>query len=483
MKKVNYIFISMISLLIFNTKVNASASISTNKSSVYSGESFNVSASISGAATWDVHVSATGPVSGCSISQAGYTNDLSETNKTFSVNCSTTGNGKIKLILSGTITDGKGKTTKISGSKNVDVISKPVSPAQESKPTTNNSSSKNSKNNNNSTKNESQSKKSDNNDLKKLEVEGFKLDKDFNKNSTEYSVNVSNETKKIKITAEKDSDKSKIIGDGEKEVKEGENKFEVIVTSESGKEKKYIVNVIVDSKPIKVTVDNKEYTIVKKKEDLPELNIEHDDLTLTIEDQEVPAYRIDKISYVLIGLRDNEGKINLFKFVSFKDSNEPYQYTLYNEIKFNQLSIVIKDFPKSKIPSNYKLYKETINDKKINVYKLSKNSNYSLIYGINIETGKENIYKYDKQENTIQTFEREEQEKLEKGTEQYKKLIIILVVVIIFLILLLTIALTKAFTKNKNKKANDELTKKDIKKIEKETKRMKKKNKEKEAEL
>lgn len=404
--------------------------------------------------------------------------------KEITVNIKSTGNATLTIKPSSIadITTNKDIENQLASRKiNVSVVEKQTQSS--SKPTTNNSSSKNSKNNNNSTKNESQSKKSDNNDLKKLEVEGFKLDKDFNKNSTEYSVNVSNETKKIKITAEKDSDKSKIIGDGEKEVKEGENKFEVIVTSESGKEKKYIVNVIVDSKPIKVTVDNKEYTIVKKKEDLPELNIEHDDLTLTIEDQEVPAYRIDKISYVLIGLRDNEGKINLFKFVSFKDSNEPYQYTLYNEIKFNQLSIVIKDFPKSKIPSNYKLYKETINDKEINVYKLSKNSNYSLIYGINIETGKENIYKYDKQENTIQTFEREEQEKLEKGTEQYKKLIIILVVVIIFLILLLTIALTKAFTKNKNKKANDELTKKDIKKIEKETKRMKKKNKEKEAEL
>ena len=99
------------------------------------------------------------------------------------------------------------------------------------------------------------------------------------------------------------------------------------------------------------------------------------------------------------------------------------------------------------------------------VYKLSKDSKYSLIYGINVETGKENVYKYDKNENTLQIFEREEQKLLEEELEKYKKLIMILGGVILVLILLVTIGFTRKPKQKKEVIENvdeDFLTKKEF---------------------
>ena len=49
--------------------------------------------------------------------------------------------------------------------------------------------------------------------------------------------------------------------------------------------------------------------MVTKEEDLPKLDIEHDVITLNIQDTEVKAYRIDSIDYVLVALRDKNNDV------------------------------------------------------------------------------------------------------------------------------------------------------------------------------
>lgn len=431
MKKIKYFVIG--TALFFSSLLNASAgaSISTNKSQVYVGDSFTTSITISGVATWNVYLKSSGPVSNCTLSQAGYTDDLSETSKTFSAICNTTGSGTANVTLSGTITNGAGNTTKVMGTKNVKIINKPVE----------NKTPANSKPINNSSKKEV--KKSNNNYLKSLSVEGNSISPEFDKDKTEYTVIVPNDTQKIVINAEKDSDKASLSGNGEKELKEEDNIFEIVVTAENKSKKVYKLSIKKDSKPINVNVDGKKYILIKNKDELPELKREHEDLILNIEDQEIPSYRIDSINYVLVGLKDEEGNIKLFKFDSYKNEPDKTTYTKYNELDFNNLSIILMNFNSKKIPSNYKKYLEKINDNEVEVYKLNKNSKYSLIYGLNIESGKENIYRYDKVENTIQIYDREEIEELELKKGKYEKLIIILSGVIIFLIIVVTIVITK----------------------------------------
>lgn len=335
------------------------------------------------------------------------------------------------------------------------------------------------------------STKSSDNNLKSLSIDGIELAPKFDKNTTTYSMTVPNETSKIKINAEKNNSKASISGSGEKDLKEGTNKFEVVVTAENGSKKTYTINITVDSKPIIVTIDAKEYSLIKKKEELPELKSEHSDLTLTIEEQEIPAYRVEKTNYILVGLKDSEGNVNFYKFDSKKNEPDSMTYTLYKELNFNGVNITILDMDESLIPDTYNKYETNINEQKIEVYKFKKDSNYSLIYGLNIETGEKNIYMYDSKENTLQIYNREEIKNLEEKQEQYEKFILILGGVIIFLILLVTVGFTRK-PKVKEKKNitekvkatlleddNEELSKKEIKKIKKSNKKQNKENKKK----
>lgn len=331
---------------------------------------------------------------------------------------------------------------------------------------------------NNSNNNTTTVKKSSNNLLKSLKVGDYKLSPEFNKDTTSYNLTVPKETEKVKIEANAEDSKAKVNGTGEKSVSEGMNKFDVVVTAENGYKKTYTLNIEVEENPITVTVNGEEYSVIKKENAMPEKPNYYDSTTVKIDDKEVPAYKGTILDYLLVGLKNSEGKTNLYIYDEDKKS-----YKLYEEIKFNQIVLYNLEFPKSKIPKSYKKYTETIDEKELTVYKLSKDSKYSLIYGINIETGKENVYKYDKNENTLQIFEREEQKILEEEIEKYQKLIMILGGVILVLILLVTIGFTR---KPKQKSVVIEnvdqefLTKKEIKKIEKENKKLSKKNKNKE---
>ena len=347
--------------------------------------------------------------------------------KSESLTIKPTATGTVKCTVSGKVSGAENSNwTNVSTSKDISVVS-------------NNNSSNKSSNNNQKTDD-----KSSVNTLKSLSVEGQTISPSFDKDKTDYTLTVSNDVKKIKINAEVADSKATLSGIGEKELKEGENNFAIIVKAENGEEKTYNLKVTVDAKAITVKVKGKEYTIIKNKEELPKLSIEHEDLTLQIEDQDVPAYRIDKLNYVLIGLKDDKGKIKLFKFDSFKDPDKPFKYTLFNLFVSKELNISYLDFPSKLVPKNYKKYKEEINGEKVTVYKLNKNSNYSLFYGINLETGKKNIYKYDKSEGTMQIYNNDENKPLEKQMELYEYIILGLIILAsLFLIIIIIVSITK----------------------------------------
>ena len=124
MKKVKFLLVSLISLFAFNINViAASGSLSVSSSNVYVGDKFTVTVNVRSAAAWNIHVSASGPVSGCSINQADATSDAMDTNKSFSATCTATGTGTISIILSGDVTSANdGNAVNVSGSKNVTVL-------------------------------------------------------------------------------------------------------------------------------------------------------------------------------------------------------------------------------------------------------------------------------------------------------------------------------------------------------------------------
>ena len=244
MKKIKILFILLISVFVFNLNVSAaSGNLSVSSSNVYVGDTFTVSASISGAAAWNVHVNSSGPVSGCSINEADTTVDASDTNKTFSVTCTATGEGTITITLSGDITSADDDSaTSISGSRNVIVSQKPTQPSNNNNSNNNNSNNNNSTGNSNNTNKSNQTidNKSKNNNIKNLSIDGYELTKIDNNN---YTLSVSNDVTSINVKATAEDSKAKISGIGNHKLNIGDNNIEIIVTSESGVENKINIKV------------------------------------------------------------------------------------------------------------------------------------------------------------------------------------------------------------------------------------------------
>lgn len=294
---------------------------------------------------------------------------------------------------------------------------------------------------------------SKNNNLSALEVEGFTLTPEFKTDVLEYSVVVPENTKEVNIKATVQDKRASINGIGTQAVNPGANKFSVVVRAQSGAEKTYVINVEVkDENPINVTVNGKNYTVVKIKENLPAASL-YTETTININGFEIPAYKNDNTNLVLVGLKDEEGNISLY--IYNKDKNE---YQEYNEIGVNKITIY--PLTSNEEIKGYKKDTITINGVKVDGYYYTKDSDYVIIYGINVETGDKGFYMYDKKMQSLIKYNDEYIIDLNKKIELYSYIIIGFSGVFILMIIIM-IALAK---KKSGKKKNQKPIEKEIKK-------------------
>lgn len=287
---------------------------------------------------------------------------------------------------------------------------------------------------------------SSDNNLSSLGIEGYTLTPEFNKDTLEYNVLIKPDTTSINVTATKNHNAANIIGTGIREVTDGDNRIEINVTAENGSSKTYVINAKVEEyNPIEVDMDGQKYTVVRKKSLItpPEHYVE---TSIKINEEEVPAFYSEITKYTLVSLKDSEGKQQFYIY-------DNGTYKLYKELTFNQIKIHLLDMPN--VPELYEKGIFVYNDENINAYKTSPNSPYSLIYGINVETGKENYYIYDNIENTIQIYNSEEANILRKKIEY---MIYIIIGLIGFSFILLITLLILVFKKKSIKtKQNEEI--------------------------
>ena len=285
---------------------------------------------------------------------------------------------------------------------------------------------------------------SNNNYLSTLKIDNYKLNPTFNKKTLNYKLNLNSDIEKINIVAKAESDKASVTGDGEISLLEGENKVEITVTSESGKEKTYTILITVkDENPIKVKINDKEYTLVKNISAL-EIPEGYKAVKIKIDSEEVGALYSDITKYTLVGLKDENGNIRLYIY-----DEENNTYAPYNEIVFNKISFL--PLETNETLEGYQTYNETINKVDLECYKLSSNSDYCIIYGMNINTGEKGWYSYNKKEESIQKYNNELFNVNNEKIKNSKILIYILsATTLIFGITTITLAIKK--TKNKRKK-------------------------------
>ena len=295
------------------------------------------------------------------------------------------------------------------------------------------------------------------NNLKSLSVEGFELNEEFSKDLTAYTVTVPEDTKQITINAKENDSSASVTETGTFDVTQGTNTFEIVVRAENGSEKTYTLTVEVkDNNPINVSIDDENYTVVKIKEYLPQVNA-YQETTVKINDFDIPAYTSDLTKMTLVGLKDIDGNIALY---IYDEKNNTY--TKYNEIVGNNLVVYPKET--DKVLKDYELGKIKIGDLEIPAYYLSNDSRFAIIYGINVENGEEGFFKYDKETQSFLKYDDEMINKLLEQNELYSYIIIGFSGILLIMFILL-IKKNKKKKKKENLK-NDNNKKEEIKKYE-----------------
>lgn len=289
------------------------------------------------------------------------------------------------------------------------------------------------------------------NNLSNLGIEGYTLTPEFNKDVLEYSTIIAPDTTSVNVIATPNHGGATVTGSGVREVTDGDNRIEINVTAENGTSKTYVINAKVEEyNPIEVDMDGQKYTVVRKKSliTLPE---NYTETTVKINEEEVPAYYSEITKYTLVALKNNEGKQD---FYIYDNGN----YKPYKVLTFNQVKLCLLDMPN--VPDLYEKGIFVYNDENINAYKISPNSSYSLIYGMNIESGLKNYYIYDSNENTIQIYNTEEISKL---NEKIEYMIYVIIGLLGFSFILLIVTLVTVFKKNSKRLKKEKMKKEEIK--------------------
>lgn len=275
---------------------------------------------------------------------------------------------------------------------------------------------------------------SSNNYLKSLSVDGYQLSPTFNKKTLEYSLELENDVRSIVVNASKEDSKATLKGGGRYSLNEGSNDITITVTAENGNAKNYVIHATVkELNPITVTLDGKDYSVIRKKEGL-EIPSTFEETVTMVNGEEVPAFESAITGYRLIALKDEDGNIGFYIM------NEDGTYTKYEEIMFGGIILYPKTPEEKDIPSGYEEKKVSLlGDKEITLYQSSKNT-YPLVYGVNIETGKTNWYSYDAEEGTLQKFDNTRVEELSIEKNKFLFLIVVLsgssLIIMIFLLIL-----------------------------------------------
>lgn len=302
---------------------------------------------------------------------------------------------------------------------------------------------------------------SSDNNLKALSIDDYELTPAFSADTLEYTITVPSEVTKIKINATKNDSTATVSGDGEHEVNEGSNVFEIKVQAQNGSAKTYKITVNVeDANPINITTDNTSYTIVKRRDNI-EAPSSYTETTITIDDVEIPAYYSEASGLTLIGVKDEAG--NVYLAIYYADEN---RYEIYNENKSDQLTLYIKEIPEEK--EGFVKSTITINDQTYECLKLNNDtSDFILIYAMNILTGEEDYYIYDKENNSYVAYNDEIMSMYVTETEKYKQVILyggIGAIAIIFILLIICMRKPK---RSKKKKKELEKREEQVVKIEK----------------
>ena len=282
----------------------------------------------------------------------------------------------------------------------------------------------------------------------------------FRPDTLDYSVVVPEGTTGVKINALANDRYASVRGNGDVTLTEGVNTFEIVVKSETGKEKVYKLTVnVIDQNPIEVTIDGNNFTVIKLRSNYscPELFVESE---VNIDGTPVPVCYNEKLNYNLVGLKKEDGTVVHYIYQDGK-------YEKYNEVVGVSLRIVILDYKEDL--DNLIVAEEIIEGVKYRVFKNNDQSKLYIVYGMNVATGEKDFYVYDSVNKTFSMYDGENTNILEELNQTYLYVIIIFGGAL-FLAIICIIALSSSRRKLKNRLLGKDNNKKEKKRKKKVTK-------------
>ena len=388
MKKIKYLFLSILMLLVGNKTVYAgSISIWASANSVTVGSTINISVNAKSVfGKFNIKTSDASILSGPT---SGDVDDGDTATYTFTAK--SPGDVTITIVPTDMADYDTEKEYTQSKSVTIKVVNKNA-------PNTNNNSSNNKDKKTTGDTTADVKEYDSDNTLKNLEVENYKITPNFDKDTTEYKLEVDENVEKINIKATKNSEKAEITGIGEQKLTPGENTIEVKVTAENGNEKKYkIIVTVKDQNPITVMIDNKKYTVVKKNNEILDKLESYEEEIIKIKDQDVVSY-INKKTKIRLVILKNEN--NIPGYYIYNEHSK--KYSEYKAVTIGNVTLQLLNLPEKR--KHYKKYEVDIKGEKIPIYKLKEEDKVGLIYGTNIKTANTGYYVYDTVEETLNRY-------------------------------------------------------------------------------
>ena len=448
MKKIKYLLFTFLIVIVSVLRVNAaSITVSPSTKSVTVGGTVKVNVKVSGASVWEYclsfderyfsYTSSNSDTGGLCVKTGSSLGGYADV--TFNFKAIAVGNGDF-TINSGTAYDDNEVATPLSGKAATTiavVAQKEVKPAD------------------NQTNNYS-----DNANLKSLEVVGYSLTPEFDKNTTTYSLEVENEITKVAINAFRDDLSASISSSATDtdniELTEGLNKVTFTVTAQKGNRKVYTINITrKEVNPINVTVDGVKYTLVRELKDV-EAPLLYSEGTVSIDGADVPAYVSETTGYSLVVLKDEEGNVKLFKY----DSGV---FEKYVQLTTDDL-VLIPESTREEISGYTKKKEISINNNNVIVF-TGDNDEFVLLYAKNIKTGESHWYMYDTKEGTFQRYVNSEKVTGDKDIYFFLTIVFAIVAFVAIIIMLMLSAISNKLRK-KNTKLIEKLENKQVQVIE-----------------
>ena len=306
--------------LVINTSKTfaAGVSLSASSTSITIGQSITFTLSVTDCyALINGASSSNGSVSGGS----GDVDALGETKYiTYKITPTSVGSGSFTVSGVYSAYTGSSEDQPFSKSISFNVKAKSSSGGGQSSNSNSNSNSSSNSSNNQTIDNSNETvEKKDNrskeNSLTSISVNEGTLSPAFTSSNTKYTVNLSGDKTKIKISAKAKDSKAKISGVGEKSLKVGKNTFVVKCTAENGNVKSYTIVVNVDETPLVYTeLNGKKLGVVRKLDDVTLPNKSFNEVKVTLNEQEIPAWTSEQMDKTIVYLVDENNEKGFYLF-------------------------------------------------------------------------------------------------------------------------------------------------------------------------